>query len=204
MLTAREAAEPSKPDAGDATAEALKQISGEMAQISNELVIAAAGLEDLPDIGEWLRHQARSPERRAQWAQVLGNLALTIGLGYAALWLTRLAVLRPRHRLAERSPERPWVRFPLLALAAILDLIPIAVFAAAAYLTLGVLSPLPTTRLVALAWFHAIILVHLVQVLARFIFAAGTPALRLSQLSDAAARQGESWVRRFALVGIYG
>lgn len=204
MLAAQEAAEPSKPDAGGATAEALKQISGEMAQISNELVVAATGLEDLPDIGEWLRQQASSPERRALWAQVLGNLALTIGLGYAALWLARLALLRPRRRLADRSPERPWVRLPLLALAAVLDLAPIAAFAATAFLTLGALSPLPTTRLVALAWFHAIILVHLAQVLARAVFAAGTPTLRLSQLSDVAARQGESWVRRFALVGVYG
>jgi hypothetical protein len=123
---------------------------------------------------------------------VLGNLALTIGLGYAALWLARLALLRPHRRLADRSPERPWVRLPLLALAAVLDLAPIAVFAATAYLTLGALSPLPTTRLVALAWFHAIILVHLAQVLARAVFAAGTPTLRLSQLGDAAARQGET------------
>jgi len=203
MLAAKRADEPDEPTAGDATAEALRQISSEITEISNDLVVATAGLEDLPEIWNWLHQQVQSNDRQALWVQVLGNLALTIGLGYAALWLVRLALLRPRRRLATQTPER-WVRLPLLTSAAILDLIPISAFAAIAYLALGALSPMPTTRLVALAWVHAVILVHLAQVLARAVFAAGSPGLRLPQVDDAAAGQGETWVRRFALVGIYG
>lgn len=205
MIEAKEAtAGPEEPTAGDATAEALRQISTEMVEISNDLLVAAAGLEDLPQIRRWLVHQARDPYQRGLWLQVLGNLALTIGTGYAALWLVRLLLSRPRRRIAERVPGRRWIRLPVLGIAALLDLVPIGAFAIVAFLTLGTLSPLETTRLVALAWIHAVILAQIAQVLARMVFAARSAQLRLVPLNDAAARRGEGWVRRFALVGIYG
>lgn len=205
MLAAKASAEvPAEPTAGDATAEALRQISAEMAEISSELLVVAAGLEELPQIGLWLRRQLSVPDRRALWAHVLGHLALTIGLGYAALLSVRLALRRRRRRIAERPLGHPWLRLPVLVLVAVLDLIPVAAFAAGAYLTLAALSPPPSTRLVALAWIHAVILAHAVQVLARAVFAAAAPRLRLLPLADGAARRGEGWSRRFALVGIYG
>ena len=65
MLAAKRAAEPDELTAGDATAEALRQISSEITENSNKLVVATAGLDDLPEIRNWLRQQVRSSDR---WA----------------------------------------------------------------------------------------------------------------------------------------
>lgn len=204
LVEARQGDAPARANATGATAEALKQIGGNLATLSNELVVAAAALEDLPAITNWLTEQWREPDRRSLWLAVLGNLALTIGLGYGAQVLMRLALLHARRRLAQRPPRQRWLRLPLLAAIALLDLVPVAAFAAVALGTLTWLDPRPDTRLVALAWIHAVILVQLVLLLARGLFAAAAPALRLVPMSDREARRGERWTGRFARVGLFG
>jgi len=114
LVEARQGDAPARANATSATAEALKQIGGNLATLSNELVVAAA-LEDLPAITNWLTEQWREPDRRSLWLAVLGNLALTIGLGYGAQVLMRLALLPARRRLAQRPPRQRWLRLPLLA-----------------------------------------------------------------------------------------
>jgi moderate conductance mechanosensitive channel len=198
-----------QPEAGpltpaEATGEALRKISEAVGEVSNDFIAAAAGLEALPGLRDWLGQQLEDPDRKRLWRQVLSSLAATLGLGYAAFLVARLALARARRRTAAEAPARRWSRLGPLLLLALLDLLPIGAFAVAAYLSLAAVDPAPVTRLVALAWINAILLVRLVDVAARLVFAPNAPGLRLPGLDDRSARAGRAWVGWLAALGIYG
>lgn len=198
------AEKPSGPSTKSAASKAIRTFSDKVARVSDEFLSVAAGLNEIPRVRSWLAQQATEPARRALWIRVLGNLAMTIAVGYVGLYLLQFALRRPRRVLAQRTPSNSLLRLPLLLLLAVLDLMPIAVFAAAAYLTLDFVNPVKTTRLVAEVWINTVVFVRLVLVGARLIFAADAPQLRLIHMQDPTARYGERWLGRLAGVGIFG
>lgn len=205
MAEAQKAHDEAKgPTPLDATGQILRRLSARVGELSKDFVAAVSSAKNVHALTRWIQTQLHNPDRQALWRQVMVNLALTIGLGYLALYALRLALLPLRRRLSAHAPARHWVRLPLLLLLALMELIPIAAFAITAYLTLGYLAPRAETRLVALAWIQAVLLAQLAAVVARIVFAAGTDTLRLVPLSDTAARSGERWTRAFAQVGLYG
>jgi small-conductance mechanosensitive channel len=118
--------------------------------------------------------------------------------------LLKLLLHRPRRALAQKRPGHPALRIPFLLLLVFLDLLPIALFAAGAYLTLGFVGPGGTTKTVATIWINAVVIVRLIQVAGRAIFAADAPRLRLFAMRDASAQYAERWLGRLAAVGIFG
>ncbi len=96
-------------------------------------------------------------------------------------------------------------RIPFVLGRLALDLVPIMLLAAVGY---GLLStPLgarPTARLVILAVLNAYALTRLVVSLMRVLLAPATPRLRVIPFSDAAAAYMLRWLRRIALIAIFG
>jgi small-conductance mechanosensitive channel len=199
-----ETEEKSKPDAGNATAEALRDLSKSTVEFINQFVLVAGGINQLPQIADWLQKQAFDAEQRRVWSRTLLNLALILSAGYAALFVLQLGLRKPRRLITEKTRDQWWVRLGMLLLTGLLDLIPIAGFAAAGYLSLGLVNPAEPTRLVALAWINAILLLRLVQFAGSLGFCADTPHLRLWRLDDESAHYAEIWIRRLARVGVYG
>ncbi|MDQ2694858.1 MAG: mechanosensitive ion channel, partial [Pseudomonadota bacterium] len=85
-----------------------------------------------------------------------------------------------------------------------LDLFPIAVFAVAAYVTLSATGPQENTRLVALAWVNAAIIVRIVLAAGRLVFAPAMANLRLLPVTDATALYADRWIRRLTFTAVYG
>jgi len=198
------AQEQEQPDGGDATAKALRDLSKSTVDFINQFVLVAGGVDELPKVADWLRSQALDAKQRKIWTRTLLNLALILSAGYAALVLLRLGLRRPRRLITEKTRERWWVRLGMLFLTGLIDLIPIGGFAVAGYLSLGLVNPAEPTRLVAMAWINAILLVHVLHLAGRLVFCAGTPNLRLWRLDDESAHYAEIWVRRLSGVGVYG
>jgi small-conductance mechanosensitive channel len=87
----------------------------------------------------------------------------------------------------------------------VLDLLPVLAVAAVGYSLAGTrLAEPTTTRLVILAVLNAYVLVRLVTSVTRLLVAPESPRLRLLHLSDAAAQYILSWVRRIAVVSVFG
>ena len=193
-----------KPDSADATAEALRDLSESTVQFINQFLLVAGGIDQLPQIAEWLQKQAFDPEQRKVWIQTLFNLALILSAGYVTFFMLRLGLRRPRRLIIEKSRERWWVRLSMLLLMGLLDLIPLAGFAVAGYLSLGLINPAEPIRLVAMAWINAILLVRLLQLIGTLVFCADAPNLRLWRLDEESAHYAEIWVRRLSGVGVYG
>ncbi len=96
-------------------------------------------------------------------------------------------------------------RLPFVLLVFLLDLVPVAVFAALgnALLTL----PLGTTandRLVVMAVVDAYVVCRLILCLTRAIMSPGQPSMRLLRCSDETAAYTTRWVRRLSLVAVSG
>ena len=87
----------------------------------------------------------------------------------------------------------------------ILDLAPIAVFAAVAYGALTLIGPeAPGGRLAAIALINANVLARGVIAMARMLLAPRVAELRLFPIGDETANYLFVWVRRLANLTIYG
>ena len=187
-----------------ATAQLLALLSERLSAFGASMMSTAGAINQLPDIADWFRTQATDPEARQVWIQLGAILAAVLGLAYAALYFVRVLLRHPRNVLARRPPAGVMGRLSLLLASVLLELLPIAVFAVVAYATLGVVDPQEKTRLVALVWVNAAIIVRLVQAAGSLVLSPAAPGLRLVPMADETANYAQIWLRRFAVVTVYG
>ena len=188
----------------EATGELLLVLSQRLANLRDTVLVIASDLGELTALGDWLGAQIRDPRQRALWLSVLVNLALVLGAGYLGFTLLWLALRRPYRALAER-PDAGWLgRALLLVVMLLLELVPILAFAGASYAALAILDLQRLTRLVALAWVHASLILRLVMALGRVLFAPHAPRQRLLVMDDATARTLQRWLRWIAATAVYG
>ncbi len=96
-------------------------------------------------------------------------------------------------------------RLPVVILDLILNLLPVAVFAALGNALLSTpLGDTSNTRLVVIAVVNAYVLVRLIMCAVRMLMAPRTPRLRLVQCDDETAAYVERWMRRLANVTVFG
>jgi small-conductance mechanosensitive channel len=113
-------------------------------------------------------------------------------------------------RHEERRRKRPPAllllrRLPFMFARFALDILPVLAFMALAYLLVGTdLGAQNTTRLVILAVLNAYVICRLVTAFARLLLAPGAPRLRLFNMPDGAARYLLRWIRRLAVIAIFG
>ncbi len=203
MLAAQNEAEApaAKPGLG---ARVMASVSERIDNISRHLVGAASVVLDAPRFARRFQTQVSSPEMRARWLAVAWKGLLALLVGAIAWWLARFALRRARRRMETRSATQLWVRAIYLLTWTVLEIAPIAAFAAAGYAVLPLVDPGPVTRLVALALINAIALARAVVAVAQAVFMPSIPALRLFPMSDEDASYAFVWVRRLANVAIYG
>lgn len=187
-----------------ATTELLSAVSDELRGFAGDVVLLVDRMNEFAYIEAWLRGQIMDPMARALWIEVLANLALILGIGYLAFYGLHLSLIRPHKALAGRTSPDPLARVLLLLVNFVLDFLPIVAFAIGAYLTLTLVDPQTKTRLVALAWINAAIIVRAFLALGRMIFAPATPNLRLLPVSDETAHYADIWIRRLSFTAVYG
>lgn len=190
--------------ARSAVADLLQAVAQRLGRLTDGVMVVAGLVDALPDLYAWLREQVRDPHRRGIWVEVLSDLLLVLGAAYGSAYAVRIALRRPRRSVAERVSAGPMLRLAALAVRWIVDMVPVLVLAAVAYLMLSVIETRPNTRLVALAWVNAGIIVWTVLALARVVVAPTAPRLRLVPLGDESANYVDIWVRRLALISVYG
>jgi small-conductance mechanosensitive channel len=96
-------------------------------------------------------------------------------------------------------------RLPYVAVALLLRLMPVAVFAALGNALLGTpLGDTENTRLVVIAVVNAYVICRVVMCLTRAVVAPDAPRLRLVMCDDDTAAYIERWMRRLAAVAVFG
>jgi small-conductance mechanosensitive channel len=189
---------------GSLGAQLLIGLSDRIERLSEQAVAAVQGFYDLPGLLAWFERVWNSPWLRERALDALGMVALLIGLGWGVEFLVRrlLAPVRARIGAAEgmglaRRLARVFVRL-------VLDLLPVAAFAATTYLVVLLLAPQLTTRLILLSVNNAWIMVGALMCAARALLSPSAPALRLIPFGDRTAAYLIRWLRRVLVVAVGG
>ncbi len=203
LLEAQEAVEPPAEEPG-VGAGALSALSEQLDRLSEGLVEAAAIVVDMP---QWLgdvRAALVDPARRDYWIAVLWHVGAVIGAGLLAEWLARLILRRPHRAIEDKGGESLLVRLLLLGARTLLDIVPIAAFAAVAYAVLPLMEPDRTVRLVIVTLIYANVAARAIMAVFRMLLTPHATALRLFAIPDESAAYLYVWAWRATSVSVYG
>jgi small-conductance mechanosensitive channel len=211
QLKALKAIGPGVPVAADAAkptsrfgGRVIETLSEKIDTVSGELVGGAELLLDAPRIAVWVKRQVNVPENRDRWLQVLWRVIAILFAGFVAEWIVRRLLARTRASIEGQERGSVWMRLPFLIARTFIDIVPIAAFAAAAYVVMPMLDPSELTRLVAISLVNANVIARAVMAAARMFFVPRATNLRIVNLGDETANYIVLWVRRFTNIGVYG
>ncbi|MCB1741407.1 MAG: mechanosensitive ion channel [Gammaproteobacteria bacterium] len=187
-----------------ATSTVLEQVTAKVALVGRVVVDVVGSVNALPNIVGWATEQMLVPTKRQLWLEVLANLALVLGLGYVGYWLSALLLRRIRRGRGDALTRSVALRVMRSTGTLLLDLLPVLAFAGVAYATMSLLGLRYSTRLVAVAWVNAALIVSLVLVVGRFLYAPDHPGRRLLPVSDETAQYLHIWLKRLTRTAIYG
>jgi hypothetical protein len=140
--------------------------------------------------------------RVVAWAGLM--LALVIAAALLAEFVARWLLARPRRALEARVAASLPARVLVLAIHTLVEVIPIAAFAAAGFGALALVDLSFTLRLALVTVINASVIARLIIAAARAILTPHAPHMRLFAMDNEGAAYGYLWIRRFANAGIYG
>lgn len=185
-------------------ASALEAVVAGMSGLSDQLVDAAGTFAELPGaLVEGVESLERPGVQRRFLEVTATLLAIAVG-GLLVEFLIGRLLARPRRALDDKPAESWAVRLLYLLLRLLLDLVPIAAFAATTYGILTLADTTRTTDLVALAFINANVLDRAVRLAARLVLVPQNRGQRLLPIEDETAHYLYLWLRRLSFVGIYG
>ncbi|MGB0670655.1 MAG: mechanosensitive ion channel domain-containing protein [Rhodospirillales bacterium] len=196
-----QAAEPDKPPVTDRL---IATVAGQLERASGHLSALAASLADLPRLGHALKDTVAGPEAAGFWR----DLGIQVALGLIAGWLleafTGFLLSRPRKALSDGAPDGWLLKITRLIARTVLDLLPLSVFAGAAYALGGLLAESSGYRQAGLLLILGYLNARLITTIARALFTPSSPGLRLISLKDELAGYLYVWTGRFTWVAVIG
>jgi small conductance mechanosensitive channel len=189
---------------GDLGAVALDAASRHLERISDGFIALANALSGLPKVATWLLDRAQDPMARDLWLEIALRIAAVLLVAGVTRWVVQRIVRAPQRSLAPGAHERVLVAIPMQIGRLLLALLPPAAVVAVTYATLSVLQTRAETRLVVLAILHAYLIVAAVTATARELIAPDSVFVRATHLTGETAEYLIAWVRRLAVVTVYG
>ncbi|MBM3548334.1 MAG: mechanosensitive ion channel [Alphaproteobacteria bacterium] len=161
-------------------------------------------------INNWVQRITFDPMLRGQLLETLMRLAAVFGAALAVEWISRLALGRSRRYLETHVPRNAWTKAGHLFLLAGVELVPLALFAVTANLTLPMTASLSNStaglvaELMAATLLNGFVLARAAALAARLVLAPHAPKLRVPPIEDETAQYLHIWTRRFTDIWIYG
>lgn len=171
--------------------------------IGGEILAAAPIFAQAPSIGAWVERQIEDPASRQRWIDITGKLFVILAAGLAADLITRLLLRRPARFLHARQSESLPVQALLLALAMIVELLPVLAFAAVAIFVTPLTEPAMRTRGIASVLIATTVWARGFLAVARCLLLSPRAQL-LYPLGEETRVYLYIWMRRFAYCGAYG
>lgn len=182
----------------------VETLSEKIDKVSQQLVGGAAFLLDAPRILQWLERQATVPENREIWLRVLWKVLAVLFVGFVAEWIVRRLLARTRSAVEGQERDSILMRVPFLFVRTVVDVLPIAAFAGAAYIVMPMLEPTEVTRLVTISLVNASVIARAVMAAARMFFVPRATNLRIVRIGDETANYIVLWIRRLTNIAVYG
>jgi small-conductance mechanosensitive channel len=201
LIAAQRGVEEKEAAANPATL--VGHLSEQVDTVSQEILAAASVVVDAPRLVIWFEEQARDEAARQRWLEVALKLSVIFGFAAVAEWVMQTLLRRPARRLAVRSSDHPLLRLLLVLFCAVLEVLPIFVFAAVAAFILPFTQPRFATAQVANVLIHATLWARGLLALARVALISPNAGL-LYSLSDETRNYLYIWARRFTNWAVYG
>ncbi|MBE0532964.1 MAG: mechanosensitive ion channel [Rhodospirillales bacterium] len=173
-------------------------------EVSRYVVTFANRLSNLPELAAWLERQVTDPAARSVWLFALATLAAAIAVGWVAERATSYLLARPRRAVDGREVTSLLVRLPLLLVRTVIEMVPVAVFAVAAYALLPLLDPLRQTQVMVVTFLTAYVLIRGLTILMRMLLVPPGPSLRLLSVGPESAHYLFIWSRRLIVTWVVG
>ncbi|MFW5730856.1 MAG: mechanosensitive ion channel family protein [Desulfonatronovibrionaceae bacterium] len=190
--------------ASGALGQLFSVISNYIASTSHVLAETAQDLLELPALLQKIFNQAKDPEVLWSWAEMTGQVLLTLLAGFLARMAVCRLLTRVRRTIREQKAPGRGLRILLVAGDTLFALIAVAAFAAAAYGVLPLLDPSQPTRLVTLTLINASIIVQGIMTFSGMILVPGSESLRLLPLDKESGHYLHIWIRRTSRTVVYG
>ena len=233
MVQASAPAKPAVVAADSVGAQLVVEGSQWAAQLGHQFEATAEAVGDVPLLWRWLVGTASDPAARARIGDALWKLGVILVVARVVEWGARRVLARARGFLDARAPadepipsddpEAPasptqsvhrrgvsvaWRmlrRLPYVLAALLVDLVPVAVFAAVGHAMLATpLGAATNTRLIVLAVVDAYVICRVTMCITRTFVSPANHRLRLIQCDDYWALYIERWVRRISAVAVFG
>jgi len=182
----------------------VSTLSATVGDISRQLVEGVHRLSNLPLLAAWFERQVTDPAARSLWLFALLKLTAVIAVGWLAERLAGKLMERPCRAVEGRAVTGLWVRLPLLLARAVMEIVPVAAFAVAAYALLPLLKPVHQTQVLAVAFLSAYVLIRVSAVLMRMVLDPPGPSLRLLPAGTETAHYLYIWSRRLIVTWVVG
>lgn len=182
----------------------VSTLSATAGEISRQVVALANRLSNLPLLAAWFERQVSDPTIRSLWLFALLKLAAVIAVGWLAESLASALLARPRRAVEGREAASLLVRLPLLLVRTVMEVVPIAAFAVAAYALLPLLNPARQTQVMVVTFLSAYVLIRVLTILVRMILVPPGPSLRLLSMGPETATYLFIWSRRLIATGVVG
>lgn len=179
-------------------------ISQRMETAAGQLSGAGKQLLAVPGLIKDLLVKAQDPGNIFRWGESMLKILAALAAGLLAGRVVRRILGRPRLALEDRLDDRIWIRALFLFSRTLLDIIPIAGAAIAAYAVLPFTAPAPETRIIALSIVSAAVAVAVILAVARMFFTPETASLQFLFKDEQTGHYLYIWIRRFAIMGIFG
>jgi small-conductance mechanosensitive channel len=187
---------------------ALSRWSGRLAGDATATIQA---MTNLPTLWRWLTDTATDPVAVRNVSVAIGEAVAIVAVALILELLCVGLLRQPRRRLLARLPSgngdniRLSRLLPYVLAGLVLDLVPVAVFAASGNLLAATITALgDETRLVVLAAVNAYATCRAVLCVGRMLVSPDDRRLRLWRLDDADARFVIAWLRRLVVVAVFG
>ncbi|MGO9786270.1 MAG: mechanosensitive ion channel family protein [Stellaceae bacterium] len=178
-------------------------VSEEAKGLADEILEAAQVVVDAPRLVGYFRYQTSNEEARARWIAVAKELAIVFGLGILADWLAWFLLRVPERRLRARAGKEAAQQLMFLAAGAVIEALPILVFAAVAFIVLPLTQPNFATDQVARTLIEAYLWSRVIVTVARVLLLSPS-ALALYPLGEETRHYLYIWARRFTNWTVYG
>jgi small conductance mechanosensitive channel len=206
LIAAQSGAKPAAtpaPAAASAVPDLVQGLTTRFQSIGSEVVDVAGIARAAPSFARWLQRQAASPEARLRWLEAFVRLIVIFGAAAAAGFAIGrlLRGLRARFALRQGGSFTKWL--VLFVATLILNLVPIAAFAAVATLVLAALQPHWPAQPIAAIAIATIPRAQAILVALR-VFLVSPAAPYFLGLGEESRAYLYIWARRFTVWLVYG
>jgi len=214
LLAAQQTAQPQAKE-DDLSSELMTEVLGLIEGASGQFSLVASRVSDLPDQAAATADRLAGDQGFREMVLLsVASLMVVLLLGLVAEWIARRLLRHPAERISSRGlghrqdATGVLLRLLVLFLRLVLDLVPLAIFAAVAYgtltLTQSLWRPHPVATIIIMAFVNAHVVVEIVACLGRAVLSPDSDRLRVLPLDGEGASYGFFWLRRFTVTAVYG